>query len=74
VAIGSGKNQCMPELIRYCGPKFEFETRMNAFNLLGKLNYMDDETRGYAEAASKHWNNKLSWAAKEYLKRMTNDQ
>ena len=68
VAINSGKNQCMPELIKYCGPKFEFETRMNAFNLLGKLKYMDDETRGYAEAASKHWNNKLSGAAKEYLK------
>ncbi|MEI7499352.1 MAG: M1 family metallopeptidase [Bacteroidota bacterium] len=68
VAISNGKNQFLPELISYCSPKFEFETRINAFNLLKKLNYSDDEMRSYAQAASKHWNYKLSGAAKEYLK------
>ncbi len=67
IAIGSGKKEFLPELISYSGPKFEFETRMNAFLLLKKLKYTDAETTGYAEAASKHWNNKLSSVAKEYL-------
>jgi aminopeptidase N len=67
IAIGSGKKEFLPELISYSGPKFEFETRMNAFLLLKKLKYADAETTSYAEAASKHWNNKLSSVAKEYL-------
>ena len=68
IALKNGKTGCMPELIDYCSPKYEFETRMNAFNLLKKLKYMDPETKKYAETASKHWNNKLSGVAKEYLK------
>ncbi len=68
VALTSGKKEFMPELISYCSPKYEFETRMNAFNLLRKLKYADPETLRYAEMASKHWNNKLSGVAKEYLK------
>jgi aminopeptidase N len=68
IAITNGKTEYMPELIRYAGPKFEFETRMNAFSLMQQLKYSDVETIGYAEAASKHWNNKLSAVAREYLK------
>jgi hypothetical protein len=68
MAISNGKNQFLPELISYCTPKFEFETRMNAFTVLKKLRYTDEVIRGYAETASKHWNYKLSNAAKEYLK------
>jgi aminopeptidase N len=68
IAIKNGKKEYLPELIGYCSPAYEFETRLNAFDLLNKLNYFDQETRNYAEAASKHWNNKLSAAAKEYLK------
>jgi aminopeptidase N len=68
LAIKSGRTEYMPELIAYCGPKYEFETRMNAFNLLMNLKYSDAETLNYAETASKHWNNKLSGAAREYLK------
>ncbi|MCX6267705.1 MAG: M1 family metallopeptidase [Bacteroidetes bacterium] len=68
VALKSGKMEYLPELIGYCSPQYEFETRMNAFNLLKKLNYVDTETRKYAEVASKHWNNKLSGVAREYLK------
>ena len=70
IAINSGKIAFMNELINYCSPQFEFETRMNAFNLLKKLNYSDKETFKYAETASKHWNNKLSGVAKEYMKQL----
>ena len=68
IAISSGKNEFLPELVRYTGPKFEFETRMNAFIMLKRLKYTDPEILKNAEDASKHWNNKLSGAAKEYLK------
>ncbi|MEI7725394.1 MAG: M1 family aminopeptidase [Bacteroidota bacterium] len=70
IALTNGKMNYMPELISYAGPKFEFETRMNAFSLMGKLKYSDAETIGYARAASKHWNNKLSAVAKEYMKEL----
>jgi hypothetical protein len=68
VALKNGKTAYLSELIRYAGPGFEFETRMNAFNLLKQLKYADPETKQYAEAAGKHWNNKLSGVAREYLK------
>jgi len=68
IALTSGKTEYLPELIGYCSPKYEFETRMNAFTLLKKLKYYDSQTKQYAQTASKHWNNKLSGVAKEYLK------
>ncbi len=68
IAIAGGKLAFLPELVGYCSPKYEFETRMNAFSVLKRLNYFDDQTRAHAEQASKHWNNKLSGAAKDYLK------
>ncbi len=68
ISISGGNKEFLTELISYCSPKFEFETRMNAFTLLKKLRYSDDETIAYAKAASNHWNNKLSAVAKEYLK------
>jgi hypothetical protein len=68
IAIRNGKSEFMPELISYCSPKYEFETRMNAFNLLKNMRYYDTGTMKDAELAGKHWNNKLSGVAKEYLK------
>ncbi|MCX6304769.1 MAG: M1 family metallopeptidase [Bacteroidetes bacterium] len=68
VSLANGRMEHLPELIGYCSPEYEFETRMNAFSLLKKLKYSDPQTKKYAETASKHWNNKLSGAAKEYLK------
>ncbi|MEI7662586.1 MAG: M1 family metallopeptidase [Bacteroidota bacterium] len=67
IAINSGKREFLAELAGYTGPKFEFETRMNAFNTLAKLKYSDAETLKNAEVASRHWNNKLSTVAKDYL-------
>lgn len=68
VALSHGKTEYYHELVSYCTPKYEFETRMNAFSLLAKLQYADAETRKWAEEAGRHWNSKLSGAAKEYLK------
>lgn len=67
IAIGSGKHEYLKELIPYCGPRYEFETRMNAFAALQKLNYIDPVTTEYAKAAASHWNFKLAGAAKTYL-------
>jgi len=67
IAIGRGDKNYLNELISYSGPKYEFETRMNALNLLKKLRYTDSMTLENAMQASKHWNNKLSAVGREYL-------
>ncbi|MCX6287439.1 MAG: M1 family aminopeptidase [Bacteroidetes bacterium] len=67
IAIRSGKYENLQELIPYSGPKYEFETRMNAFSAMQKLNYIDPVTTENAKAASKHWNFKLCNAGKAYL-------
>ncbi|MCX6281032.1 MAG: M1 family aminopeptidase [Bacteroidetes bacterium] len=67
IAIRSGQHEYLQELIPYSGPRYEFETRMNAFTTLQKLNYSDPVTIENAKAASKHWNFKLANAGKAYL-------
>jgi aminopeptidase N len=67
IAIGYGKTDFLPELITYSGPRYEFETRMNAFSVMKRLRYIDDVTLANARSASQHWNNKLKDAAKDYL-------
>ncbi len=67
IAIASGQKSYMEELIPYSGPKYEFETRMNALSLLKRLNYKDETTMQYARQAAAHWNNKLSAVGREYV-------
>ena len=67
IAIRGGKYEYLKELIPYSGPSYEFETRMNAFSVMQKLNYNDPVTTANAMAAAKHWNFKLANAAKAYL-------
>ncbi len=67
IAIRGGKYEYLKELIPYSGPGYEFETRMNAFSVMQKLNYNDPVTTANAMAAAKHWNFKLANAAKAYL-------
>jgi aminopeptidase N len=67
IAIGSGKQEYLQELIGFTGPKYEFETRMNSLNLLKKIRYADEITIENARSASQHWNNKLSAVGKDYL-------
>ncbi|HPS61608.1 MAG TPA: M1 family metallopeptidase [Bacteroidales bacterium] len=68
IALANGRLDYLNELIGYCSPKYEFETRMNAFGVLKRLKFYNDQTIAYAEQAGKHWNNKLSGAARDYLK------
>jgi len=67
IAIRKGKYEYLKELIAYSGPKYEFETRMNALSALQKLNYIDSMTTENAKAAANHWNYKLANIAKAYL-------
>jgi aminopeptidase N len=67
IAIASGQKEFLKELIPYAGPKYEFETRMNALGLLKRLNYKDEATMQFARQAAGHWNNKLSAVGREYV-------
>ena len=67
IAIRTGHREYMPELIAYAGPKYEFETRINALNVLRRLNYLDPAVVGFLVSASLHWNGKLSAAGREVL-------
>lgn len=67
INVLTGDREKLNELIGYTGPKFEFETRINAFHTLKRLYYSDEIVMNNALAASHHWNNKLSSAAKAYL-------
>jgi len=67
IAISTGKTEFLPELIAFSGPQYEFETRINAFNVLKRLRYINDLTTANAKSASQHWNGKLKEAAKDYL-------
>jgi len=67
ISISGGHKEYLHELIGYTAPRYEFETRMNAFSLLKKLLYFDNESIANARQASKHWNNKLSAAGRDYL-------
>jgi len=57
----------LPELIGYTGTRYEFETRINALNLLKKRRYVDEVVLENAREAAAHWNNKLAAAGREYL-------
>jgi len=67
IAIRHGKKDYLNELIPYSGPKYEFETRMNALSVLQNLNYIDPVTTENARTAAKHWNFKLAASGKAYL-------
>ncbi len=67
IAISGGDLDKLTELIGYSGPEYEFETRINALNTLKNLLYSDAVVVNNARAASQHWNNKLSAAARDYL-------
>jgi aminopeptidase N len=67
IAINKGKTEYLAELVNYTGPQFEFETRVNAFNVLKKLRFINETSQENAKGASVHWNGKLRDAGREYL-------
>ncbi|TSA27938.1 MAG: hypothetical protein D4R67_05180 [Bacteroidetes bacterium] len=67
IAIENWKLEYLPELISYTAPGQEFETRMNAFSTLKQLGYIDETIARNAKEATRHWNNKLADAARDFL-------
>jgi aminopeptidase N len=67
IAIQAEQREYLGELINYAGPGYEFETRINAFNLLKKLNYLDQKSAYYLVDGYLYWNYKVSNAAKDVL-------
>lgn len=67
IAIANWKLEYLAELISCTAVNQDFETRMNAFNALKQLGYIDETIAGNAKEAAKHWNNKLSAVARDYL-------
>jgi aminopeptidase N len=67
IAIQAEQREYLGELTNYAGPNYEFETRINAFNLLKKLNYLDQKSAWFLVDGFLYWNYKVSNAAKDVL-------
>ena len=64
----NGNKKVLDEIIDYTSISFDFETRLNALNILRKINYLDKSTARNLLLASIHWNPKLFRPAREILK------
>lgn len=67
IAIQAEQREYLGELTGYAGPAYEFETRINAFNVLKRLNYLDKKSAEYLIDGYFYWNYKVSNAAREVL-------
>ncbi len=67
IAIQSGKKNYFKDLIEYTSLSYDFETRINAFNILKSFNYCDDNVINNAFQAMAYWHFKLRDAAKSYI-------
>jgi len=67
IAIQAEQREYLRELTDYAGPHYEFETRMNAFQLMKRLNYLDKKAAANLIDGYLYWNYKVSNAAKEVL-------
>jgi aminopeptidase N len=68
IALRSGLNEHLTELIEYAGPSYEFETRINAIGALKALNYLDDILIKYLFDGAFYWNYRLANEARSALK------
>jgi len=67
IALRVEQREYLGEIVKYAGPNYEFETRINAFQLLKRLNYLEDRSAQYLIDGYLYWNYKVSNAAKEVL-------
>jgi hypothetical protein len=58
----------LKEIVGYSSESYEFETRINAMNLLKKLNYCNDEVILNLGSGLIHWNYKIKNASLDCLK------
>ena len=59
IQINNGNSEYISELKDYSGLSFEFETNINSFDALKRLNILDDEILDNLFRALFHWNYKL---------------
>lgn len=67
IAIGSGQTEFIPELKNYTSLSYEFETRINAMQVLQKLNIFDETVADNLLQGLFYWNFKVRNAARESL-------
>ncbi len=67
IAIQSGKKNYIKDLIEFTSLSYDFETRINAFNLLLSFNYCDDTVINNAFQSIAYWHFKLRDTAKSYI-------
>ena len=67
IALQAEQREYTREISDYAGPQYEFETRINAFYLLKRLNYLDKRGAAFLVNGCLYWNYKVSNAAKEVL-------
>jgi aminopeptidase N len=67
IAIQVEQREYLREITGYACPNYEFETRINAFNLLKRINYLDNKAAANLIDGYLYWNYKVSNAAKEVL-------
>ncbi|MBN3035332.1 MAG: M1 family metallopeptidase [Bacteroidales bacterium] len=68
IAIGTGNEEHIAELVSYCSSSYEFETRKNALAALQRLNYLDGSAAAHLIDACLYFNFRLNQAAREHLK------
>lgn len=66
-AIAHQKLSHLKELKRYLGPSYDFKTRINAIEAIGRLNLLDAEIASQLVQAALHWNFRLSPVAQDAL-------
>jgi aminopeptidase N len=68
IAISRGDKTYLEELVDYSSPRYEFETRMNAFIALKRLNYLNTDAAMNLFWGYLYWNYKVSGEAAKVLK------
>ena len=61
----TGNSAAVDSLVEYSGGSYEFRSRLNAFDALKRLNYLDERVIGSLFDAMTHWNNRLKNPATE---------
>lgn len=69
LATENGDSTAQTKLVEYAGPRFEFRTRINALEALGRLDYLDKKLAEYLVEAACHWNFRLRPVALAMLKK-----
>jgi hypothetical protein len=68
ISVGRGNLKYLAELKNYSGNSYDFETRINAFNALKRLNKLDEMVAKNLIEGLAHWNYKIRTAASDNLK------